>query len=265
MIAKTKREFSVNYSHLIKEALEKPGVLSDCYRLFHNYSIHNQILAMYQLHGDICPINTYNGWKSMGRQVKKGQQALFLWMPVGGYSKTIKDEETGEEKKIFVGQRFMFTPRWFGLNQTEGKELVNPEKIKPLNFDFEPLYKKYGIKIVKYESVKGNTQGYANTIEKTIAINPLAKNPEKTIIHEIAHIALEHGTKRKDVPKDLKEVEAETVSYIIGSIIKLDETILSSCRAYIQGWLGENELPEKNVKKILSIANDMIKAGIKGE
>jgi len=263
MTTSAKQNFSVNYSDLLSEAIAKPGTLSTCYSLFHNYSIHNQILAMYQLHGDVCPINTFNGWKSMGRYVKKGQKAIYLWMPVGGFSKTVKDEETGEDKKIFVGQRFMFTNKWFGLNQTDGKELVNPENIKLPEIDFLKIYNKYGIKLVKYESVKGNTQGYANTEEKTIAINPLAEHPEKTILHEVAHIALEHGSKRKDVIKELKEVEAESVAYIVGSIIKLDEKTLSSARAYIQSWLGEHELPEKNVKKILTVANDIIKAGVK--
>ena len=263
MITSEKQKFSVNYSDLLADAIAKPGVLSTCYSLFHNYSIHNQILAMYQLHGNICPINTFNGWKSMGRYVKKGQKAIYLWMPVGGFSKTVKDEETGEDKKIFVGQRFMFTNKWFGLNQTDGKELVNPENIELPEIDFVKIYNKYGIKLVKYESVKGNTQGYANTEEKTIAINPLAEHPEKTILHEVAHIALEHGSKRKDVIKELKEVEAESVAYIVGSIIKLDEKTLSSARAYIQNWLGEHELPEKNVKKILTVANDIIKAGLK--
>ena len=260
----TTKDFTVDYSDLLSEAINKPGILSNCYSVFHNYSIHNQILAIYQLK-EISPINTFNGWKSLGRHVNKGEKAIFLWMPVGGYSKTVTDEVTGEEKKIFVGQRFMFTNKWFGLNQTSGKDLVKPENVKIPDFDFEPVYKKYGIKIGKYESVKGNSQGYADTEKRTIAINPLAKNPEKTIIHEIAHIALEHGEKRKDLPREIMEVEAETVSYIVGSILKFDETILSSCRAYVQSWLGENKLPEKNVKKILSVANEILKTGIKGD
>ena len=72
--------------------------------------------------------------------------------------------------------------------------------------------------MVDFEQVNGNVQGYA-THEKTIAINPLAQLPNKTMFHELGHQLLGHcdGAQTSDgmtLPRNLKEVEAESVALI---------------------------------------------------
>ena len=109
--------------------------------------------------------------------------------------------------------------------------------------------------------VDGNVQGYANVAKKELAINPIAQHPEMTILHEVAHIALKHNTAEYD--RSIKEVEAETVAYIIGSILKVDENQLKDSRGYIQLWLSNQALPEKNAKNIFTVANKILKSGIK--
>lgn len=60
------------------------------------------------------PIHTYNGWKELGYQVRKGQKAKASFM-IWKYSGK-KDEETGEEKDGKCYQRKAF---WFTFDQVE--------------------------------------------------------------------------------------------------------------------------------------------------
>lgn len=261
------KEFTINHRELLDKALTEPGHIAKCYRCFHNFSINNQWIASWQLASkgyDLSPIATFNKWKSLGRSVNKGEKAIYLWMPIGGTSYKVTDDETGEEKTIRITNRFKYINRWFSLDQTNGKDLKSSDDFKELkigDFDFSKLYKAFNIKMIKYDSMNGNAQGYI-TINNELALNPLAQHAEKTVLHEICHVALGHTEKRHDLDRDLKEVEAETTCFIVGTILGFNEDDLSSSRAYIQGWLGGNDLPEKNIKMILATANKILNIGL---
>ena len=60
------------------------------------------------------PIHTYNGWKELGFQVKKGEHAKATF-PIWKYSGK-KDEETGEQED---GHCFMKKAFWFTFDQVE--------------------------------------------------------------------------------------------------------------------------------------------------
>src|SRR5437870_4857362 len=73
------------FARLLEHAVTDPGLVSAAYHAFHSYSVGNQLLAL-----DQCltrgippgPIATYGGWKSLGRQVRKGEKAIVLCMPI---------------------------------------------------------------------------------------------------------------------------------------------------------------------------------------
>jgi hypothetical protein len=110
--------------------------------------------------------------------------------------------------------------------------------------------------------IDGNCQGYASG--QTFALNPVAALPHKTSFHEMAHIVLGHTqeftmTDSERTPKDIKEVEAESVAYILCSILGLPG--LEESRGYIQHWLRDCEISEKSAQKIFSTADKILKAG----
>ena len=271
--AKTKKaDFQVNYSDILSEILTKKGTVSTCFNMFHNYSINNQFLLYWQLHcrgKEVSPCNSYDRWKKLGRQVRAKESGMYLWRPISKTSK-VKDSATGEEKTVSTLVGFKFMKGAFSFDQTDpiqGKDYKATD-FKIPNFDFNKVYDFYGIKLVPFEKVNGNIQGYANTKERTLAINPVAEEPEMTILHEIAHIALKHF--EVDYGNDLKELEAEAVAYIVGSVLGLSEENLSHSRGYIQGWFKGNEVPEQHAKNIMSKAQKILelgmgKANIKGE
>jgi hypothetical protein len=61
-------------------------------------------------------------------------------------------------------------------------------------------------------------------------------------------------------PKDIREVEAESVAYILCSVLDLPGLIES--RGYIQSWLSGSEITDKSAQRIFGAADKILKAGI---
>ena len=135
-----KENFTVNYSQLLSEVLTKKGTVSACFSMFHNYSINNQFLLYWQLLGrgeQINPVNSYDRWKALGRQVRKGESGMYLWRPISKTQK-VKDSISGEEKTVSTLLGFKFIKGAFSFNQTDptNKEYKGINEFKVPDFDF---------------------------------------------------------------------------------------------------------------------------------
>ena len=74
-----------DWSQVLTDAVNKPGVISTAYSAFWNYSMGNQLLAMFECLSrgiEPGPLHTFKGWLKLGRHVRKGQRAITLCMPV---------------------------------------------------------------------------------------------------------------------------------------------------------------------------------------
>lgn len=249
---------TVNWSTLLNDAVNKPGIISGAYSAFHNYSIGNQILAWSQLVArglPLSPIATYKDWQALGRQVKKGEKAISLVMPVLINKKDADGNKTDDLMKFFTIKNY-----WFSLDQTDGQDYQ--AEVKTPAWDPEKALQALGISQVRFSITDGNCQGYAS--ENTIAINPVAQFPHKTRFHEIAHVILGHTAENtmqdgERTPRDIREVEAESVAYILCSVLELPG--LEESRGYIQSWLLESEITDKSAQKIFGAAQKILKAG----
>lgn len=256
--ATTKKD-TVDFQSLLTQALTQPGQLSQAYRAFHNFSVLNQALAYQQCEArglQVSPLASFKSWKEKGRLVQKGQKAISLFMPL---TKTIehKNERGEAEEKSLTF--FALKPHWFVLSQTEGKEVEFPTLPA---WNLSRALEGLEIQRVLFEMINGNCQGYA--MGRKIAINPLAAFPLKTALHEMAHVLLGHTaeancTDSDKTPRNLAEVEAESVAYIVSSILETDGQ--DSSRAYIQGWLGTETISDQSIRKIFACADKIIKAG----
>jgi antirestriction protein ArdC len=247
------------YAELLKEAVTKKGVLSSCYSRFHRYSFANQIWAWAQsceMNIPLAPIATLKQWNAMGRKVKKGASAIFLNMPVMiDVKDPITKEKTGEVKQLFMPRK-----NWFFLSQTEGDDYVQEEKIA--EWDKDIALKNLNIDEVPFTLADGNCQGYAEG--RSIAINPVAILPHKTRFHEIAHIVLGHTLEHKMAdseltPRDIREVEAESVAYILCQLLGLKGE--EESRGYIQSWLKDKDIEDASARKIFSAVDKILKSG----
>lgn len=252
---------TLNFADLLQNAVTEPGVISKAYSAFHSYSIGNQMAAAFQCSNrgiEISPIASYKAWLEKGRQVKKGEKAIALCMPIT--CKGAKENKTTGESEEFTFSKFSWKNNWFVLSQTEGEEYA-PEIVIP-EWNKEKALEVLGITEGSFKHASGNTQGYASGA--SIAINPLAEFKHKTRFHELAHIVLGHCaeltlTDTPNTPQNLMEVEAESVAYILCSILSLPG--LEESRGYIQHWLRSQVIPEKSAQKIFSTANKILLAG----
>jgi hypothetical protein len=66
---------TVPFAELLKEAVNKEGILSTCYSRFHQYSIGNQLWlwgqADYRNDEQLGPVQTLKQWNALGRSVKR--------------------------------------------------------------------------------------------------------------------------------------------------------------------------------------------------
>lgn len=253
---------TLNFAAIIAQALTEPGIISKAYSAFHNFSLGNQILAAIQLTErgmPLSPIASFNNWKEKGRFVKKGQKAIQLFLPV-----TIKrkaaDEAAGESNEAGSYQVFMLKPHWFSLDQTDGAEFAPELKIPA--WDAVKAMQALDIEETRFDDLRGNCMGYASG--RKIAINPVNPFKHKTRFHEIAHIVLGHTgagdmSDGAEIPRDIREAEAEGVAYLLCTLLDLPGQVES--RGYIQGWLAGADLPEKSARRIVGAADKIMKAG----
>jgi len=246
------------WSAMLAEAVTKPGIISTCYSTFHGYSIGNQALAYSQCSArniPIGPIATYKKWAELGRQVSKGQKAIALTMPV-----TISKKDDAGEKTGDVFQLFTLRNNWFVLSQTEGADYVN--EVPTPTWNKAKALAALDIIEVGFALADGNCQGYATG--RCIAVNPVAVLPHKTRFHELAHVVLGHTTEgqcadSETTPKNIREVEAEGVAYILCSLLDLPGLVES--RGYLQSWLQGAEITDKSAQKIFGVADKILKSG----
>jgi antirestriction protein ArdC len=254
------------WSALLVEAVNKPGLIMKAYTAFHSYSLGNQLLALVQcqMRGlQPGPINTFPKWKDLGRHVKRGERALTLCMPITCKRSNDTDDDESNREGTFTS--FMYKARWFVLAQTEGEDLqpqVTPE------WDAKRALAALGIEMVPFDSIDGNCQGFAR--KRSIAINPVAQLPHKTLFHEMAHVAIGHTLESdfadtERTPRNLREVEAEAVALLCCEALGLEGA--DYCRGYLQNWLyqgigyDENAIPEKSAQKIFRAADQILRAG----
>jgi antirestriction protein ArdC len=249
------------WSGLLIEAVNQPGKIMQAYTAFYGqYSIGNCLLALSQcLQRELSPgpLATFMRWKELGRNVKKGEKALTLCMPVTAKKKSANQET--QEEQVEVRTFFVYRNNWFVLAQTEGAEF----QLSIPGFDIDKALQVLDIKPIDFDMMNGNVQGFARG--RSVAINPVAQLPSKTMFHELAHILLGHTREaalvdQDSTPRSIREVEAEGVALICLEALGIEGA--EFCRGYLKHWLGErNEIPALSCQKILTAASVIIKAG----
>jgi len=257
---------NVKWAELLNEAVSKPGLLHQSYQRFHNYSLGNALLIVWQCMErgiEPGPVATYKRWQELGRQVKGGEKAMAMWMPI-----VVKDKEVDKDGNEVEHSKMVFvTPsRWFVISQTEGDFQPVPETVG--DWSMARMLSALEIQTETFDEVDGNCMGYAKR-NRTIAVSPLAFSPIKTAVHEAAHVIMHFGKDEavdvivdgKDLTYSEREVEAESVALLVCDALGLDGQEYS--RGYIQRWMGQTSdgIPEKSARRIFSAADKILKAG----
>jgi antirestriction protein ArdC len=243
---------------LLESAIREPGRIHAGYFAFWEYSIGNQLLAIGQCASRGItpgPLATFRRWTERGRHVRKGEKAIVLCQPVT--LKRIVDKTGQPEEVAFT--RFVHKASWFVLDQTEGE----PFSPTPLP-GWDRMRALHGLDITEtqFDLLNGNVWGYARG--RQLAVSPLSPLPDRTLLHEIAHIVLGHTTEGDELdgpatPRSLREVEAESVALLCAASLDLGGAEYS--RGYLQHWLRGGDIPERSAQRIFKAADAILQAG----
>lgn len=250
------KDRKLDWHAVLETALNSPGQIGQTYNRFHNYSFLNQVLLLMQ--GARGPVASYQRWQALGRQVQKGERGYEIVRPI--MVKAKEQPVDGQDEKRFL--RFKVVRGAFTYSQTAGEELPEPEIP---SWDYKRALGKLAITEIPFDHIDGNCQGFA--VDKKIAVNPVAVYPVKTRLHEMAHVVLGHTTSRQgggalEYDRGLREFEAEGTAYLSLTELGLSEMFdAAESQAYIAGWLGRQEVPDRSIRSIFKATQTILEAG----
>jgi len=188
----------------------------------HRYSFYNYMIASFQLARQgkvITAIAPFKKWSEKERKVNKGEKALSVFAPIIVDEKDENGDKTGDRK--LVGYRLVPV---FDMSQTSGDlskldikkgGLVGDWTAGKSNINFETLVKTFNIPTVVDVISNDGSNGWTDGKQIHVMDNNKDEQKIATYIHELAHFMLHFNEDRKDFTTAVKEVEAETVSYIV--------------------------------------------------
>jgi len=234
-----------DHSHLLAELSEGIKTLTTSEQwtnylkvqsAFHNYSSQNTMLILVQ-NPYATRVAGYNKWKSLGRQVRKGEKGIFILAPL--VFKT--ERENGEVEKGIKGFRYVSV---FDISQTDGEDL--PEVATRLVgedptgtfMNLKQVASGLGFSVIDHE-FEGETNGDCNHATKTIRVHTKNQPAQrvKTLAHEIAHAIL-HDPDEIDyrANRGLCELEAESTAFVVCRTLGIASDDYSF--GYVAGWAG---------------------------
>ena len=219
---------------------------------FHKYSLSNIMLILAQ-RPDATFVAGYRSWKKMNRYVKKGEKGIKILAPLIK-KETVINKETGEEKEINDLRGFFLTTV-FDVSQTEGEPLPIPQfpVLQEETELYEFLIDAFAphILIEEVEKIKDGVRGYYDRKAHRIAIYADLPTMEKAsvLLHERAHSILHQSEEAAEWPSEIKELEAESVAYIVLRMLGFESGDRSF--VYLAGWSRGKD----TIEKIRTLAN----------
>lgn len=215
---------------------------------FHKYSYQNTILIQLQK-PDATYVAGYRQWqKKFNRHVKKGEKGIAILAPFT-YKKKVTEKEKIENENGELVERevektikkIYYKPVYvFDISQTEGEPVPTmdisiadncSEILKPLR----EFTLRQGIKL-NFKPLSEGLYGYS--AGGKIVIDSQANETEKAsiLIHELAHELLHDRAVKEKLTKEVKEMEAEAIAYVVmyhfGIEIKSDKYLALYKKSY---------------------------------
>jgi len=202
---------------------------------FHRYSFGNTLLILEQTGGEATRVAGYHAWRKLGRNVRKGENAIWILAPM---TRVIKEDDEDDGKRIVAG--FKAAPV-FDVAQTDGEPL--PEVTTALSGEdlagsFDRLREvaetTAGYR-VEVTGLPGNAHGDCTFDLKRIRIEMSndGRQQVKTLAHELAHALLHDGF---EGTRELAELEAESVAFIVCAHLGIASDDYSF--GYVAAWSG---------------------------
>jgi hypothetical protein len=213
---------------------------------FHKYSLFNLWLIL-MARPNATAVAGFRKWQSLNRYVNKGEHGIPILAPI-----LVKQKDDTTTQEEIAGFKVVYV---FDISQTEGEPLPpppdwkSPEKNKELTERLIQYANNLGITVIEKElrrEVQGVSKGGA------IELSPDAGTI--TLVHELAHELLHHREDRP-VSKDVKELEAESVAFVVARYFGL--YVITSPN-YIVLYGADSKRIIEHQERIRRVANEII-------
>lgn len=232
---------------LLAMSLAEQIGLVEAHRFVGRFALVNQALVARQCASrdlELGPIATYDEWKAHGRAVLRGERALAMVRVRG---------EAGEPA---------VDAKWFALSQTAGAATApcsTPAWSESLALE------RLNIRRLGWNVAGKGVAGWS--FKRFVAVNPTSGHPRRTLVHEVAHVLLEHTTEvtqrdAEDTNVTSDELEARAVAALVATALDFDdgaehaEDLVARIRA--------GELSDEGASRVFTIADRILRAGERG-
>jgi antirestriction protein ArdC len=222
---------------------------------FHNYSMGNLFLILAQ-RPEATRVAGYRTWQKMNRFVRKGEHGIRILAPA---RYKCRDASTGEEVWRVRG---FTTVTVFDVAQTDGEPL--PDVAPGLLSGAVPAGLWDGVAglvgaagYVLERGDCGPANGYVEWASRTVRVRDDVDDAQalKTLVHELAHIRLEHETFAGG--RAVKECEAESVAYVVCTALGVCTDGYSL--PYVAGWAhGDVAAVKATAGRVVKVAAELI-------
>lgn len=229
---------------------------------FHQYSFGNCMLIARQ-RPDATHVAGFHRWKQFSRHVKKDEKGILILAPIVRRKKAKDgevddaDEEANEKPSPAVcGFRGVYV---FDVTQTEGAELPEFSRINGDPGDklqkLEAVVQSHGIELV-YEQHLGGADGRSEGGRIVLRAGLPPAEQFTVLAHELGHELLHRSERRKETTRQIRELEAEAVSFVVSRAIGLEG--ISRSADYIQLYNGDKKLLLESLDHIQKVASSII-------
>lgn len=222
--------------------------------LFYQYSFGNTMMIFLQ-NPEASYVMGYKAWNKLGRYVRKGSKGLAILAPCikkievfkEPENKAIYHDEEGEKetKKVLAGFRIAYV---YDIADTDGSDEMLPVLVKGLSGNTETerdifirLMTVISKEFVVQEVTGTSSKGSYNLESKIISVRSDLEYLQriKTLLHETGHAYDFEMNPDESIPRNRRELIAESVAFVVSMRLGLDTSSYSM--SYIQSWLREKE------------------------
>ena len=215
---------------------------------FWDYSYHNQLLIYFRM-PTASRVAGFKAWQELGRKIKKGSKAIQILAP-----RVRVEKVDGKEEEVICNY---FPVNVFDISQTEGAELpsidvaLSGEEHKQLLEALENFCEVRGIKL-EYKNLGVNgLYGYSMGEKVVVSSKDSVNMQVNTLVHEIAHELLH---KQSSLDKKQKEIQAESVAYVVCKHFGLETKSFT----YLALHEADSKQIMENLQKIAEASREVI-------
>lgn len=229
---------------------------------FHRYSFGNCMLIALQ-RPDATHVAGYHRWKQLGRHVKQGEKGIFILAPIVRRRKTEQEDsddgvDDGDEKSVSPVGGFRAV-HVFDVSQTEGENLPEFSRIEGDPGDkvqkLEAVVRDRGIELV-YEPHLGGADGRSEGGKIVVREGLSPAEQFAVLAHELGHELLHRTERRQETTRQIRELEAEAVAFVVAKAAGLDGTNRSA--DYIQLYAGDKRRLLESLDHIQRVASGIL-------